>query len=353
VARCEEGTLVVDSTQFSGSVEEVTLVHEPSQQRRRFFHRPRAGVLKTGDRVVLKTLLLLLVCLLLFPGCNDAETAELPVSEFHSWSLPPDGPKLPAPRGLTVGPDDSLYVLDDAGRVLVYDRLGTLNRKWRMPASEVGKPEGICILTDGRIAVADTHYHRVVYFDQTGDVLKIIGTLGQEPGQFKYPVALTQDDQENLYVCEYGSNDRVQRFSNDGEFLLEFGSHGTEAGQFQRPSGIVWHEGRVYVADAFNNRIQIFSEDGDFLAFLDSPQSETSLDYPYDLCLSAEGHLYAVEYRAGRVTGLDLSGRVLGVFGRSGRGQRQFATPWGIAVSQEGRLFVADTGNRRIVELRR
>jgi len=349
IDHCEDSPLVVESSRFAGTVAEVVVRHEPSSQKRRFFHRPAGDALRCGDHVVIR-MLLLLSCLF-FCGCGDAATAELPVSECRYFNLPVAGPMIPAPRSMTVGPDDSLYVLDDAARVLVYDEAGELLRQWSMPDSEVGNPEGVCILKDGRVAVADTHYHRVVFFDQTGELLDMFGSLGNEPGQFHYPVAITQDQGENIYVCEYGSGDRVQKFSPDGTFLLQFGSFGTETGQFQRPSGIAWHDGKLYVADAFNERIQVFSERGDFLAFLGSHSSDASLHYPYDLSFSADGRLFVVEY-AGRVTALDILGNVLGRFGSSGRGQREFANPWGIAVASNGNVFVADTGNRRVAELR-
>ena len=127
--------------------------------------------------------------------------------------MPPDGRKIPAPRAISVGPNNDYYVLDDAGRVLVFNKTGTLLKQWRMPEYDVGKPEGICIFKDGRIAVADTHYHQVVFFDSSGEVLSTLGAFGEDPGQFIYPVAIVQDDAENFYVCEYGGNDRIQKFS--------------------------------------------------------------------------------------------------------------------------------------------
>ncbi|MGH7127399.1 MAG: hypothetical protein ACREIV_02435, partial [Planctomycetaceae bacterium] len=173
------------------------------------------------------------------------------------------------------------------------------------------------------------------------------------PGQFVYPVGIVQDDEENFYVCEYGEyQDRVQKFSVDGEFLLEFGGNGMSPGEFQRPSGMVWHNGNLYVADAINNRIQVFSDSGEFLEVLGSRVGVPALEYPYDLTLADDGSLFVVEYGAGRVTQLDLAGRVLGRYGTTGRGEAQFVTPWGIAAGHGGLLYVADTGNRRIVELR-
>jgi DNA-binding beta-propeller fold protein YncE len=51
------------------------------------------------------------------------------------------------------------------------------------------------------------------------------------------------------------------------------------------------------------------------------------------------------------MTKFDLDGRLLGRFGTTGSGAGQFATPWGIAVDAQKRIYVADTGNRRVVEL--
>jgi iron(III) transport system ATP-binding protein len=284
-------------------------------------------------------------------GCNGADGPALRVKREDYWSMPPDGPRIPAPRGMTVSPDGEYLVLDNAGRVLVFDETGKLQRTWWMPEYSVGKPEGICVLKDGRIAVADTHYHRVVFFDHDGHVTGMFGQQGSKPGDFVYPVALTQDDQENLYICEYGQNDRVQKFRPDGTFVLQFGSFGTEDGQFQRPSGIAWFDGRVYVVDAFNNRVQVFDEDGKLVAILGTSDRISELHYPYDISVTNQGELFVVEYGAGRVSKFDRSGKLLGRYGHTGTGVAEFTTPWGLTVDRRGRVYVCDTGNRRIVEL--
>jgi len=250
-----------------------------------------------------------------------------------------------------MGNDGELVALDTAGRVLVYAPDGSIRRQWRMPDSRIGKPEGVCVLHDGRVVVGDTHYHRVVVFRSDGKVTLMFGKEGQGPGEFIFPVAVTKDAQENLYVAEYGSNDRVQKFTSDGHFLLAFGGFGTSPGQFQRPSGLVWRDGKIYAADAFNNRIQVFTDEGKFLKILEAKDQSLGLRLPYDLKLGADDTLYAVEYGAGRVTRLDLDGRLLGRYGTTGTGLGQFATPWGIAVDSQKRIYVADTGNRRVVRL--
>lgn len=291
--------------------------------------------------------LLILLCF----GCVDQPEQQLEISGFSTWKLPADGARIPAPRALYADADDTVYCLDDAARVLIYSADGAVQDVWRMPASENGRPEGIVKLQDGRIAVADTHYHRVVFFEPDGTVQSMLGTKGREPGQFVYPVAVTQDPDGFVYVGEYGDRQRVQKFEPDGTFVTEFGEHGTDEGQFQRPSGLIWHNHEVLVVDAFNNRIQVFSDEGKFLRVLGPPADVEPFSFPYDLRMNQAENIYVVENQGSRITLVDQQGNLLGRYGQPGREQGQFFNPWGLTVLSDGRILVADTGNHRIVEL--
>jgi iron(III) transport system ATP-binding protein len=353
IAPAADSPLRVEDSRFAGSTVETELRDERSGATRRFIHQPvGAARFQRGDRVALK-LLLLIVSTISLSGCWTNPSPTLIVKKESNWLMPPDGHRVPAPRGMTVSPANEYLVLDNAGRVLVFDENGDLQRQWWMPEYSIGKAEGICVLKDGRIAVADTHYHRVVFFDHEGQVTGMFGQRGSGPGDFVYPVAITQDPDENLYICEYGQNDRVQKFRPDGTFLLQFGGPGTEAGQFQRPSGVAWYDHKLYVVDAFNNRIQVFGEDGKLVAILGESDKIAEVHYPYDIAVDPHGDLFVVEYGAGRVSKFNRQGRLLGRYGRSGSGQTaaQFSTPWGLTIDRRGRLYVCDTGNRRIVEL--
>lgn len=352
VVVADDGPLVVETARFAGSVEEVELVNESTDERRTFYHRPKAAALRAGMRVAVKLCTLFIFCLLTL-GCDETPEPELVVRSVSYWITPPMGKLIPRPRGLTIGPNDEVLCLDNGGRVLVLDAAGKMLRQWEMPDHSIGKPEGVCVFRDGRIAVADTHYHRVVFFDDNGAVLEFLGGEGTGPGQFLFPVAICQDASEHFYVCEYGGDHRVQKFTREGKHVLTFGTFGTEPGQFQRPSGIVWHNGRLYIADAINNRVQAFSDDGKFLEVLGENGEGLSLEYPYDIALDREAEqLFVVEYGAGRVTKIDLAGHVLGRFGHTSRGEGGFLKPWGLAIDSQQRLRIADTENHRIVELK-
>lgn len=350
----DQSQFVVEQSWCVGPHQETEIKSTVGESTRTFYHRPLIHPFAKGTSVALRavTSCLLLVTLLMLNGCRESSGDEpvLRVSQPHQYLLPAEGAMLPAARGMIYGPNGDLLILDNVGRVLVYDSAGKMTRKWWMPEHDVGRPEGICVLRDGRIAVADTHYNRIVIFDQQGQVLSMFGEKGHGAGQFIYSSAVTQDDKGFIYVAEYGGNDRIQKFTEAGEYVLTFGAVGTENGEFQRPSGIVWHEDVIYVADAINNRIQAFAPDGKFLRVVADVQA-TSLYYPYDISVGPDGSLYVPEYGAGRISRISIDGELLGRYGQEGRGEGEFWTPWGIAVSRSGKIAVADTGNRRVVEL--
>ena len=346
------GPYRVESERFSGSVSEVELTQLDSGTTQRVYHRPARPALIAGQRVSLR--IMAIVCAIALclgqSGCNRGSAAEMSVVSSTIIRIPVDGKRMPAPRALTISPAKELYVLDDSGRILVYDPQNTLIRQWKMPESSVGKPEGIRVLQDGRVAIADTHYHRVVFFDQQGQLLSMFGSEGEKPGEFTYPVDLLQDPSGFLYVAEYGGKDRIQKFTPDGKFVLEFGGLGTGIGEFQRPSGMVWIDSKIYVADAINCRVQVFNDQGKSLAVIDWAD-QGGLYYPYDIALSPHGQLFFVEYGACRVSVANPAGKLVAQFGHEGRGHHELWTPWALAVSEDNRVFIADTGNRRIVQL--
>jgi ABC-type Fe3+/spermidine/putrescine transport system ATPase subunit len=352
VAPADSGALRVEASHFRGSCAEIELRHVPSNATRTFFHRPARDEFHAGKFVQL-TALLCLALLFFLTGCHrGGSSAALTPREWRTWQLPPEGAMLPTPRSLAIGLGDEIASLDTAGRVLIYGADGVLKRQWHMLDVKVGKPEGIVVLQDGRVVVCDTHYHRVVWFDSDGNWLKNIGQNGKENGEFIYPVGICKDPAENLYVCEYGGHDRIQKFTREGQWLASFGSFGTGPGQFQRPSGLTWLAGRIYITDAVNNRVLIYSDAGQYVGVLGAPgQPPIDFDLPYDIAAGGDGALYVIEYGGGRLTKLSPDGRLLGRFGHTGSGDGEFSTPWGLTIDSRMRMRIADTKNRRIVSL--
>lgn len=69
----------------------------------------------------------------------------------------------------------------------------------------------------GNIYVADAGNRTVRKFDAQGHLLRSIGEMGWEPGNFIKPWSLACDNSDNLYVLDIHSG-RISRFDQDGNF---------------------------------------------------------------------------------------------------------------------------------------
>ncbi len=142
-----------------------------------------------------------------------------------------------------------------------------------------------------------------------------------------------------------------------------FGDQGTEPGQFERPNGIaIDAQGFVYVADTGNHRIQKFTADGQFVAAWERGATvETdagvveNFNEPWSIALAPGGNVYVADTWNHFVQKLDADGSPLTAWGTFGQfstadaaGQSAFYGPRGVAVGADGRVYVADTGNKRV-----
>lgn len=336
----EDGPQAVVAHRNAGSVA-WTRLRRGDGAEREVVHRPARPVpVGAAVRLVLAALLLLLA------ACGGGDD---PAPWFRrAWPLPVAGTQLPTPRGLGATRDGGFLVLDGVGRVLRHDAAGQCTASWWMPEHTVGRPEGVLELADGAVAVADTHYHRVIIFEADGRERRRFGSEGIGPGQFGYPIEICADGADGLFVAEYGGGDRIQRFAADDRVLGGFGSFGAGTGQFQRPGGMARLGQELIVVDAFNNRLQRWSLDGQHRG---SYADGVEWRFPYDCAVGPDGDVWVVEHAAARLTRLAGDGSLKARYGGPGSGRGQFSTPWAVTVLADGRVIVADTGNRRLVEV--
>lgn len=239
------------------------------------------------------------------------------------------------------------YVIDKDARVQRFAEDGTFLLQWRMPDYATGRPTGASVAPDGTLVVADTHYYRIIAFSPEGVEQYRFGKYGLEDGSFIYPTDIAFGQDGELFVSEYGSNDRIQVFDAKGNFLRSFGSFGNDAGQFARPQSLVWDASRseLFVADSVNGRIQVFNQRGELQRVL----AEGALAYPYGLDLLADGTLLVTELGAHRVQRLDAqTGASLGIRGGRGFALGQLQYPWSLAARRDGSVAILDSGNNRV-----
>lgn len=134
-------------------------------------------------------------------------------------------------------------------------------------------------------------------------------------------------------------------------FVAEWGEQGSEPGDFHFPIGIAINAAdEIFVTDFYNSRVQKFSVDGKLLAVL------SVLPNPGGIAISSSGDLYLAHFaeqkrelrKTDRISVYDPTGKLLRQWGKTGSAVGEFDCPGGLAISQFGRIYVADQTNRRI-----
>lgn len=278
-------------------------------------------------------------------GCRDRS------KPLATWCTTGVGPgQVVYPRGIAYKPaDDTYFVVDREARIQHLDNAGRCLAAWRMPEWAQGKPVGISVGPDGNCWVPDTHYHHVRVYSPTGELLLTFGDRGEGPGQFIYPTDIAFDG-DDVFVSEYGDNDRVQVFDFQGHYKRTFGHFGDGYGEFSRPQSMVVLNHELFITDACNHRILVFKTDGTFVRSMGHVGSGPGeFRFPYGMDADNEGNLVVCEFGNNRVQRIDRNtGKCLATWGLAGRDEGELAYPWGVAVDHKDRVVAVDAGNNRL-----
>jgi sugar lactone lactonase YvrE len=211
--------------------------------------------------------------------------------------------------------------------------------------------------------------------EETGPLKHPNPPLPSEPGRFRQVTDVAWDAAGNTYISDGYINSRVGKVNRDGDWLTSWGERGTAPGQFHTPHSIaVDANDRVYVADRSNRRIQVFDTEGNFQRqfTIDVPvppdarpaignmPDEAAIaagtfapGSPWAIAISPGPNqvLYSADAFPGRIYKLSLEGKLLGVFGRTGKQLGQFGWIHEMACPAPDTLFVAELLNWRVQKL--
>jgi sugar lactone lactonase YvrE len=195
-------------------------------------------------------------------------------------SVAPDGttktvvarPDFQKPFGLAFAPNGTLYVETDNNDSGMHS--STTGTIWSVDpttgaasvvARNLGRPRGIVVLADGRIAMSDQFHHVVSILDPTSGAVTPLAGMMDLPGhvnanganaQFSQPYDLVQLANTDLAVADY-DNHRVREVTLAGDVtdLAGSGLMGSDNGAaatatFVLPQGLaLGSDGSLYVSD--------------------------------------------------------------------------------------------------------
>lgn len=272
------------------------------------------------------------------------------------------GGVLRFPQAVAVGPDGNVYVTDQGSHLIQQFRPdGTWLRDIGSAGTRPGELSAIgavAVTGDNQVVVADGGSNRVVRFNtSTGDLIGSWGGNGTALGKFHFGAGGGNDaaaggglaaSGSTLYIVDTG-NDRVVRFAADGNNGAEIVPPGT----LQNPRGVAVRGTRMLVADDQHHRVAAFDTGGHLLASIGNGQGTGpgQMNYPYGVAIDPQGRVFVAD---------DMNQRVLRFstpqtkyaykarWGSYGTGAGNLAYPRGLAANTSGELFVANTGNDRI-----
>jgi DNA-binding beta-propeller fold protein YncE len=167
-------------------------------------------------------------------------------------------------------------------------------------------PEGNIWVTDAVkskfIPEGDKRGHQVIKFSNSGEVLMVLGTPGEEGNDekhFNQPSDVVVAENGDIFIADghaLEGNNRIVKFDSSGRFIKAWGKTGYAPGEFRMPHAIdIDRRGRIFVCDRFNNRIQLFDQDGNFI------NQWTQFGRPSDVFFDNNDHIYVADSESDNV----------------------------------------------------
>jgi sugar lactone lactonase YvrE len=186
-----------------------------------------------------------------------------------------------------------------------------------------------------------------------------IGSLGSGNDQFNHPKGIAVDGLY-VYVADTGNHRIVRRLKSDLSYFDKIGSQGNGNEQFESPCGIclgypLGYPGNLYVADTGNHRIVKWYNEWDgekYVLHYDTKigsqgSGNDQFESPCGIAV-IYGYIFVADTGNHRIIARNWSTLAYdSQVGSFGSGNDQFSSPYSVAVD-ETNLFVADTGNHRI-----
>lgn len=326
----------------------------------------------------------MLACGLTLSCTRSSQNARLPFVAVRTLAGAETGSNLAEFRfneafGIVAAGDETIYFSDgDGGNI--WQR--ALNSEPKVIATNLNTPSALALEASGALVVADTGSHTIKRVEpESGRVTIIAGTENQSgfadgissAAQFNGPVGVAVSPDGTIFVADT-YNDRIRAIDTQGRVSTLAGGDapgykdaatGADA-RFDTPCGIaVDRDGSLIVADTGNHRLRRVRLDGTVTTIagtgaqgvLDGRLEEASFNEPTGISVDTDGTIYVADAggSAIRICRLGFWRQVSTLVGNASAGlsdgtldRARLSRPTGVAISTDGTLLIADSGNRLV-----
>lgn len=288
------------------------------------------------------------------------------------------------PAGITISHNNTVYFADQLNhriRMIKDNNVSTVAgvdvqgfQDGHVIQAKFSTPSGICLGRDGILYITDTNNHRIrLIANHIVTTLAGNGTQGFKDGAANYatfnqPLGICISNNNTIvYITEW-QNHSVRSIENGivstvaGNGIAGFQDGIAKHATFHHPGDIcISPQGTLYVTDTYNHSIRIIVDNivstlaGDgHGGFSDGIITHAKFYYPYGLCMSNDGKLYIADYEnhnirmiKGNVVSTIVGNNQTDIRDRKSH-QAQLNGPVGICVSRNGHLCVTERLNNTI-----
>ena len=222
--------------------------------------------------------------------------------------------------------------------ICIFNEQAEFSHSFKVDDAEDCQLNGIVELSDGVIAVSLKNH--IGIYTPKGEFIKHFGS-----SRLKMPSGLAVNSKGQLFVADNNGN-RVSIFNVDQSFQTSFELSEYPHGVPDNPAQIyIGQDGLVYVCDGNSNCVIVLRQDGCFLRQF----GKNVLSTPRGIALTKYGDAVVVTssiWYANSIIIFNPYGSI--AFGSENLGLRY---PFGVAINDGGFIFVADSGNGRIVKI--
>lgn len=213
------------------------------------------------------------------------------------------------------------------------------------------RPSSVGVAANGNIYVADTGKRRVVVFDERGEFVTTYGEVGQEPLKLWEPIDVAVAPDGRSFVLDKGQK-KVVQFSSarKAQKEIKFEEH---------PLSLTIKGDRIYVTT--DSGVLVGDLDGNLVTgYVAKGQKPGQFDKPGGVAVDDQGNLYVADSFNYRVQAISKAGKPMWQYGspipadkaiQFNESSRKFGLPASITMDDNGRLYVVDGVNGEVVVL--
>ncbi|MEW6201574.1 MAG: hypothetical protein AB1546_06345 [bacterium] len=203
-------------------------------------------------------------------------------------------------------------------------------------------PYDLAVASDGELFIVDDREENVLHYDPiTKEVQPLAGSV-----KLQFPTGI-EFYRDILYVVDFSRQvNRIYLVTRTGEFVQRLPDDGSRLQLINPKAVVISDEGELYVCDRGNNRIIKFSSEGKPVHAMRMP---SGMSGPNGITLTKNGDIYVTLKITGGIARITDEESVKPFTIIKDNKEFPLSRPSGIAIDNEGYLYIADTGNRRIV----